>query len=124
MNGSRPPGFAEAPAATFRENRPATCPPAATIVEGKRFRVRTLRLEPGEATILETHLHRTEHWVVVEGTANVTVGSHSRLVAEGEAALVPLGQRHRLENPGRMAVTLIAIETGHYLGDDDDIRQD
>ncbi|AZL60632.1 cupin domain-containing protein [Tabrizicola piscis] len=124
MNSSHPAGFAEAPAAAFRENGPATSPSAGTIVEGKRFRVRTLRLEPGEATMLETHLHRTEHWVVVEGTAKVTLGSQSRLVGEGEAALIPLGQRHRLENPGRMAVSLIAIETGPYLCDDDAFRHD
>jgi mannose-6-phosphate isomerase-like protein (cupin superfamily) len=61
---------------------------------------------------------------VVEGTAEVTTGIRSRLVGEGEAVLIPLGQPHRIENPGRLPVTLIAVETGHYLGDDDEIRHD
>ena len=124
MDGSHPAGFAEAPAAAFRRKRPCEFPLAGTIAEGKRFRVRTLRLAPGEATSLQSHLHRSEHWVVVEGTAEVTLGIHSRLVGEGEAIHIPLGQRHRLENPGRLPVTLIAVETGRYLGDDDAFRHD
>lgn len=124
MDGSRLAGFAEAPAAAFVADGPALPAPAAILAEGTRFRVRTLRLAPGEATSLQSHIHRSEHWVVVEGTAEITVGVRARLVVEGDAVHVPLGQWHRLENPGRLPVTLIAVETGCYLGEDDVIRHD
>jgi mannose-6-phosphate isomerase-like protein (cupin superfamily) len=124
MDGSRLAGFAEAPAAAFVADGPALPAPAAILAEGTRFRVRTLHLAPGEATSLQSHIHRSEHWVVVEGTAEITVGVRARLVVEGDAVHVPLGQWHRLENPGRLPVTLIAVETGCYLGEDDVIRHD
>ncbi|MES2916897.1 MAG: cupin domain-containing protein [Pseudomonadota bacterium] len=123
MDGSHPAGFAAASAAPF-VTEGASPAPAALLAQGSRFRVRSLRLAPGEATSLLSHMHRSEHWIVVEGTAEITVGIHSRLVVEGEAAHIPLGRPHRLENPGRLPVTLIAIETGHYLDDDDEIRHD
>ena len=128
MDGSHPAGFAEAPM-TFLAAAPALPQPltsalAPALSEGTRFRVRSLRLAPGEATSLQSHLHRSEHWVVVEGTAEITLGIRARLVGEGEAIHIPLGQRHRLENPGRLPVTLIAVETGCYLGDDDVLRHD
>jgi mannose-6-phosphate isomerase-like protein (cupin superfamily) len=119
MDGTDHAGFAEAPM-TFA----AALPPAPILAEGRRFRVRSLRLSPGQTTSLQSHLHRSELWVVVEGTAEVTTGIRSRLVGEGEAVLIPLGQPHRIENPGRLPVTLIAVETGHYLGDDDEVRHD
>jgi mannose-6-phosphate isomerase len=83
-----------------------------------------LPLAPGQSTALQSHLHRSEHWVVVTGTAEITLGVRSRLFGEGEAIHIPLGEPHRLENPGRLAVTLIAVETGCYLGEDDLIRHD
>jgi mannose-6-phosphate isomerase len=119
MDGTDHAGFAEA-RATFA----SATPTAPVLAEGRRFRVRSLRLNPGQATSLQSHLHRSEHWVVVEGTAEVTTGVRSRLVGEGEAVLIPLGQPHRIENPGRLPVTLISVETGHYLGDDDEVRYD
>jgi mannose-6-phosphate isomerase len=122
MDGSHPAGFAEAPM-TFLAAGPVTAP-APLLAAGARFRVRSLCLSPGEATSLQSHLHRSEHWVVVEGTAEITVGLRARLLGEGEAIHIPLGQTHRLENPGRLPVTLIAIETGCYLGEDDVIRHD
>jgi mannose-6-phosphate isomerase len=121
MDGSQHAGFAEAPM-TFAPAQPILAAPL--LATGTRFRVRSLRLSPGQATALQSHLHRSEHWVVVEGTAEVTIGIRSRLVGEGEAVLIPLGQPHRIENPGRLSVTLIAVETGHYLGDDDEVRHD
>ena len=123
MDGSHPAGFAAESAAPF-VTEGASPAPAALLAQGSRFRVRSLRLAPGEATSLLSHMHRSEHWIVVEGTAEITIGIHSRLVVEGEAAHIPLGRPHRLENPGRLPVTLIAIETGHYLDDDDEIRHD
>lgn len=106
---------------TFTRAVPLATP---ILTEGHRYRVRSLCLAPGQKVALQSHLHRSEHWVVVEGTAEVTLGIHSRLVGEGEAIHIPLGQPHRLENPGRLPVTLIAVETGHYLGDDDEVRHD
>ena len=124
MDGSHATGFADAPATSIVADGPAPVGPAALLAQGSRFRVRSLHLAPGEATSLQSHMHRSEHWIVVEGTAEVTVGILSRLVGEGEAAHIPLGQRHRLDNPGRLPVTLIAVECGHYLSDDDEIRHD
>lgn len=94
------------------------------LAQGPRFRVRALHLAPGEATALSSHLHRSEHWVVVAGTAEITIGLRARLVGEGEAVQIPLDQPHRLENPGRLPVTLIAVETGCYLGEDDLVLHD
>ena len=121
MDGSHPDGFAEAAQAFTAAHRAPTAP---ILAEGRRFRVRSLRLAPGEATSLLSHLHRSEHWVVVEGTAEITLGLRARLVVEGEAVHIPLGQPHRLENPGRLPVTLIAVETGGYLGEDDVVHHD
>lgn len=130
MDGSHPAGFDEAPM-TFLAAAPALAPAAAltsalapALSEGTRFRVRSLRLAPGETTSLRSHLHRSAHWIVVEGTAEITVGIRARLVCEGEAIHVPLGERHRLGNPGRLPVTLIAVETGGYLGEDDVLSHD
>jgi mannose-6-phosphate isomerase len=122
MDGTHPAGFAEAPMA-FVSARPVA-DPAPLLAEGSRFRVRSLCLAPGEGTSLQSHLHRSEHWVVVEGTAEITLGLRARLVGEGEAVHIPLGEAHRLENPGRLPVTLIAVETGCYLGEDDVVRHD
>lgn len=122
MDGSRNGGFAEAPTG-FAAAEPVAVR-ALTLAEAARFRVRSLHLAPGQITSLESHLHRSEHWVVVEGTAEITTGIRSRLVGEGEAVHIPIGQWHRLENPGRLPVTLIAVETGCYLGEDDVVRHD
>lgn len=124
MDGTRPPGFAEAPAASRAADGGVHSANSTLLAEGHRFRVQYLRLAPGEATSLQSHLHRSEHWVVVEGTAEITVGVLSRLVVEGEAAHIPLGKPHRLDNPGRLPAVLIAVETGSYLADDDVIRYD
>jgi mannose-6-phosphate isomerase-like protein (cupin superfamily) len=121
MDGSHPAGFAEAPMA-FAATEPVLAAPI--LAEGTRFCVRSLRLAPGQATALQSHLHRSEHWVVVEGTAEITLGTRSRLFGEGEAIHIPLGQPHRLENPGHLPVILIAVETGCYLGADDVIQHD
>lgn len=121
MDGSHPAGFAEAPV-SFLAATPV--PAAPVLTEGTRFRVRSLTLAPGQTTSLHSHFHRSEHWIVVEGTAEITLGLRARLVGEGEAVHIPLGQPHRLENPGRLPVTLIAVETGGYLGEDDLVRHD
>ena len=128
MDATHRPGFAETPM-TFAGTDPAPAPVLTPVLdpvlaEGSRFRVRFHRLAPGEATSLHAHLHRSENWIVVEGTARIILGSHGCLLGEGEAMFIPLGQPHRLENPGRLPVTLIAVETGCYLGEDDLIRHE
>jgi mannose-6-phosphate isomerase-like protein (cupin superfamily) len=71
---------------------------------------------------LQSHVHRAEHWIVVSGTAQVTIGETIRLVAENESIYVPLGAMHRLENPGRLDLHVIEVQTGAYLGEDDITR--
>ncbi len=93
-----------------------------TIGAGDRFQVKRIHVHPGAALSLQSHLHRAEHWVVVQGTARVTVGDAVSLVADNQSIYVPLGEMHRLENPGRVPMVLIEVQTGAYLGEDDIIR--
>ncbi len=90
-----------------------------SIAKGDRFQVKRIVVQPGRALSLQSHLHRAEHWIVVEGTARVTIGNEQHLVSENQSVYVPLGARHRLENPGKMPVVLIEVQTGGYLGEDD-----
>lgn len=93
-----------------------------TIGAGDRFQVKRIHVHPGAALSLQSHLHRAEHWVVVQGTARVTVGDRVSLVSENQSIFVPLGEVHRLENPGRVPMVLIEVQTGSYLGEDDIVR--
>lgn len=93
-----------------------------TIGAGDRFAVKRIHVHPGAALSLQSHMHRAEHWIVVEGTARVTVGGSVSLIAENQSIYVPLGEVHRLENPGRVPMVLIEVQTGSYLGEDDIIR--
>lgn len=95
-----------------------------TLVLGDRFRVKRIHVHPGAALSLQSHVHRSEHWIVVEGTARVTVGDSVRLVTENQSVYVPLGEKHRLENPGKLPMVLIEVQTGSYLGEDDIVRYD
>ncbi len=95
-----------------------------SLVLGGRFQVKRLMVKPGAALSLQSHHHRSEHWVVVEGTAKVTVDEASHLITEGESIFIPLGAKHRLENPGKLPMILIEIQTGPYLQEDDIIRYD
>ena len=79
-------------------------------------------VNPGAALSLQSHHHRSEHWIVVEGTAKVTVDDTVRLVTEGESVHIPVGAVHRMENPGKLPMVLIEVRTGAYLGEDDIIR--
>jgi mannose-6-phosphate isomerase-like protein (cupin superfamily) len=79
-------------------------------------------VHPGGALSLQSHHHRSEHWIVVEGTARVTVDQTSQLVTENQSVYIPLGAVHRLENPGKVPMVLIEVQTGRYLGEDDIIR--
>ena len=79
-------------------------------------------VKPGAALSLQMHHHRAEHWVVVSGTAKVTRGDEVKLVAENESTYIPIGTKHRLENPGSMPLHLIEVQSGGYLGEDDIVR--
>lgn len=89
---------------------------------GERFQVKRIVVKPGAALSLQMHHHRTEHWIVVRGTAKVTRGDTSFLVPENESTFIPVGTRHRLENPGCVPLEMIEVQSGSYLGEDDIVR--
>jgi mannose-1-phosphate guanylyltransferase/mannose-6-phosphate isomerase len=91
---------------------------------GERFQVKRIVVLPGCRLSLQRHMHRAEHWVVVRGTAAVTIGEENRTVHENESIYIPIGTVHRLGNPGKIALELIEVQTGSYLGEDDIIRLD
>lgn len=93
-----------------------------TLVLADRFQVKRIHVHPGAALSLQSHVHRSEHWIVVAGTAKVTVDGAVQLLTENQSVYIPLGAVHRLENPGRVAMVLIEVQTGPYLGEDDIIR--
>ena len=93
-----------------------------TLAMRGRFQVKRILVNPGAALSLQSHHHRSEHWIVVEGTAKVTVDNEVKLLSEGESVYIPLASVHRLENPGKLPMLLIEVQTGAYLGEDDIIR--
>jgi mannose-1-phosphate guanylyltransferase / mannose-6-phosphate isomerase len=93
-----------------------------TLSLGTRFQVKRIMVHPGGILSLQSHVHRAEHWVVVSGTARVTVGDQVRLLTENESVYIPLGAVHRLENPGKLDLHLIEVQSGAYLGEDDITR--
>ncbi|MCL6414825.1 mannose-1-phosphate guanylyltransferase/mannose-6-phosphate isomerase [Aestuariirhabdus sp. Z084] len=94
------------------------------IDTSERFQVKHIRVNPGASLSLQMHHHRAEHWVVVQGTAKVTCGDSQYLVTENESTYIPLGEQHRLENPGKIPLDLIEVQSGSYLGEDDIVRLD
>lgn len=92
------------------------------IDSGDRFQVKRITVKPGEKLSLQMHHHRAEHWIVVSGTARVTCGEKVILLAENESTYIPLGTTHRLENPGKLPLHLIEVQSGSYLGEDDIVR--
>jgi mannose-1-phosphate guanylyltransferase/mannose-6-phosphate isomerase len=93
-----------------------------SIDAGDRFQVKRIMVKPGEALSLQMHHHRAEHWVVVSGTARVTRDGDTKLLAENESTYIPIGTKHRLENPGKTPLFLIEVQSGGYLGEDDIVR--
>lgn len=89
---------------------------------GPRFQVKRIVVNPGAALSLQSHKHRSEHWVVVEGTAKVTIDEDVKTVNENQSVYIPLGAVHRMENPGKLPLTIIEVQTGSYLGEDDIVR--
>jgi mannose-1-phosphate guanylyltransferase/mannose-6-phosphate isomerase len=95
-----------------------------SVDAGERFQVKRIMVKPQAALSLQMHHHRAEHWIVVSGTARVTCGDKEFLVAENESTYIPVGMKHRLENPGKMPLYLIEVQSGGYLGEDDIVRFD
>lgn len=91
---------------------------------GERFQVKRLMVEPGKHLSMQMHHHRAEHWVVVSGTALVTINGVKSVLAENQSAFVPVGQKHRLENPGSDELHMVEVQSGAYLGEDDIVRFD
>lgn len=93
-----------------------------TLILSDRFQVKRIHVKPGAALSLQSHVHRSEHWIVVAGTARVTVDDEVKLLGENQSVYIPLGAVHRMENPGKVPMVLIEVQTGTYLGEDDIIR--
>jgi mannose-1-phosphate guanylyltransferase len=92
------------------------------LEEGTGFKIKRIVVKPGQALSLQMHHHRSEHWVVVTGTARVTNGEQVMLVRKNESTYIPAGNKHRLENPGLMDLVMIEVQSGDYLGEDDIVR--
>ncbi|HSI54092.1 MAG: mannose-1-phosphate guanylyltransferase/mannose-6-phosphate isomerase [Ramlibacter sp.] len=95
-----------------------------SIDSGPRFQVKRIMVKPGASLSLQMHHHRAEHWIVVCGTARVTRGEDTFLLAENESTYIPMGQKHRLSNPGKVPLEIIEVQSGSYLGEDDIVRFD
>jgi mannose-1-phosphate guanylyltransferase/mannose-6-phosphate isomerase len=93
-----------------------------SLAIAERFQVKRIVVRPGAALSLQSHHHRSEHWIVVAGTARVTIDGATRLISENQSVYIPLGAVHRMENPGKVPMVLIEVQTGSYLGEDDIIR--
>ncbi len=95
-----------------------------SIDAGDRFQVKRIMVKPGASLSLQMHHHRAEHWIVVRGTAEVTCGERTVLLTENQSTYIPLGERHRLRNPGKVPLEIIEVQSGSYLGEDDIVRME
>lgn len=102
------------------ETRPWGC--WTVLREGEGYKVKRIEVNPGHRVSLQLHAHRSEHWIVVAGTATVTIGDRTSVVSAQESTFVPAGTAHRIENPGPHLLTIIEIQNGAYLGEDDIVR--
>ena len=93
-----------------------------SVDHGDRYQVKRITVKPGEKLSVQMHHHRAEHWIVVSGSANVTIGDQTSLLVENESAYIPIGAIHCLENPGKVDLELIEVQSGSYLGEDDIVR--
>jgi mannose-1-phosphate guanylyltransferase/mannose-6-phosphate isomerase len=92
------------------------------IDEGSRFQVKHIEVKPGANLSPQMHHHRAEHWIIVSGTARVTRGDETFNLYENQSTYIPIGERHSLENPGKVPLRLIEVQSGEYLGEDDIVR--
>jgi mannose-1-phosphate guanylyltransferase/mannose-6-phosphate isomerase len=93
-----------------------------SIDEGGRFKVKRIQVKPGASLSLQKHHHRAEHWIVVTGTAEITNGDKILTLTENQSTYIPLGEVHRLVNPGSIPLEIIEVQSGSYLGEDDIVR--
>jgi mannose-1-phosphate guanylyltransferase/mannose-6-phosphate isomerase len=93
-----------------------------SVDSGPRFQVKRIMVKPGASLSLQKHHHRAEHWIVVSGTAEVTCGERKLLLTENQSTYIPLGEVHRLANPGKLPLEIIEVQSGSYLGEDDIVR--
>ena len=93
-----------------------------SVDQGEGFQVKRLTVRPGASMSVQMHHHRAEHWIVVSGTARITRGDEVFLLSENESTYIPIGTRHRIENPGRVTLHMIEVQSGSYLGEDDIVR--
>jgi mannose-1-phosphate guanylyltransferase/mannose-6-phosphate isomerase len=89
---------------------------------GDRFQVKRIGVKPGASISLQKHHHRAEHWIVVAGSAEVTCGKHTFFLSENQSTYIPIGEVHRLKNPGKVVLEMIEVQSGGYLGEDDIVR--
>jgi mannose-1-phosphate guanylyltransferase/mannose-6-phosphate isomerase len=93
-----------------------------SLENGQRFQVKSLKVKPEGQLSLQLHHHRAEHWIVVSGTARITRGEEVFLLEENQSTYIPLGVKHRIENPGKIPLHIIEVQSGAYLGEDDIVR--
>ena len=93
-----------------------------SISEGKRFQVKVIHVKPGAKLSLQMHHHRSEHWIVVKGTAEIEINNEKSILTENESTYIPLGSKHRLLNPGKIPLEIIEVQSGAYVGEDDIVR--
>ena len=94
------------------------------IDQGDRFKVKNIEVKPGHRLSLQKHHHRTEHWIVVSGTAEVQLNNNHQILSENQSTYIPLGCMHRLSNPGKIPLKIIEVQSGSYLEEDDIERFD
>jgi len=92
--------------------------------ECNNYKIKRIEVKPGSRLSLQKHVHRSEHWIVVSGTALVTCGENQFDVRTNESTFIPIGAKHRLENPGKIPLVIIEVQNGEYLGEDDIVRFD
>lgn len=92
------------------------------LEENRHYKIKRIEVLPGKRLSLQKHHHRSEHWIVVSGTALVTCGEQQFMVNINESTFIPIGEQHRLENPGKIPLVIIEVQSGEYLGEDDIVR--
>lgn len=92
------------------------------IDHAQRYQVKRITVNQGAQLSLQMHNHRAEHWIVVKGTALVTCGEEVFMLTENQSTYIPIGEKHRLENPGKIPLEMIEVQSGSYLGEDDIVR--
>lgn len=108
-----------------RDHEFTRTPPWGTVTvleEGPRYRINRIVVKPGQHISTQMHYHRSEHWIIVSGTAKVVCDGQEKLLKQKESTYVPMNSRHRVENPGVIPLVMIEVQNGEYLGDDDIIR--